>query len=144
MAISNQRLISLEQGRVTFCYKDYADGARAKQMTLGADEFIRRFLLHVLPKGFVRIRHYGLLAGRNVATKLADCRRLFDPDNAPQEFEGSASTKSVMGNNNDSPEACLRCPRCQGPLKRRELPPLRLPWARPPTPRRSVPNLDSS
>ena len=85
VAISNARLLSQQDGRVQFRYKDYADASRWKVMKLTADEFIRRFLLHVLPKGFVRIRHYGLLASRNVATRLADCRRLLvghDPPTA--------------------------------------------------------------
>jgi hypothetical protein len=76
VAISNSRLVSFHDGRVCFRYKDYADGNRIKQMTLSAEEFIRRFLLHVLPKGFVRIRHYGLLASRNVSTRLERCRQL--------------------------------------------------------------------
>jgi hypothetical protein len=85
VAISNARLLSQQDGRVQFRYKDYADASRWKVMKLAAEEFIRRFLLHVLPKGFVRIRHYGLLASRNVATRLADCRRLLvghDPPTA--------------------------------------------------------------
>ena len=76
IAISNSRLLSLENGRVTFAWKDYADGNQSKTMTLDAVEFIRRFLLHVLPSGFVRIRHFGFLANRNRAKKLALCRSL--------------------------------------------------------------------
>jgi len=64
VAISNSRLLSLEQGWVTFQWKDYADGNTIKKMTLEAVEFIRRFLLHVLPTGFVHIRHFGFLANR--------------------------------------------------------------------------------
>lgn len=79
VAISNHRLISLENGQVTFRYKDYKDGARKKELTLEAVEFIRRFLLHVLPKGFTRIRHYGLLPGKNVHTKLEHARHLLEP-----------------------------------------------------------------
>jgi hypothetical protein len=59
--------------RIQFHFKDYADDQKIKRMTLAADEFLRRFLLHVLPKGFVRIRHYGLLASPNVRTKLKLC-----------------------------------------------------------------------
>ena len=62
VAISNRRLVALQGGRVRFRYKDYADEGRRKEMTVTADEFLRRFLLHVLPKRFVRIRHYGLLS----------------------------------------------------------------------------------
>jgi hypothetical protein len=80
VAISNFRLVSLENGRVTFTLKDYADGGQLKTMTVSAIEFLRRFLLHVLPKGFSRIRHYGLYAGRNIATKLATARLLLERD----------------------------------------------------------------
>lgn len=75
-AISNSRLLSLENGRVTFAWKDYADRNQSKTMTLDAVEFIRRFLLHVLPSGFVRIRHFGFLANRKRKEKLALCRGL--------------------------------------------------------------------
>jgi Putative transposase/Transposase zinc-binding domain len=78
VAISNHRLCRLEHGRVTFRYKDYADGHQPKTMTLGATEFLRRFLLHVLPRGFVRIRHYGLLSNRDRTAKLNRCRELLN------------------------------------------------------------------
>ena len=64
IAISNARPISLTDGIVRFRWKDYADHGRTKVMALGVEEFLRRFLLHVLPRGFVRIRHFGLLANR--------------------------------------------------------------------------------
>jgi Putative transposase/Transposase zinc-binding domain len=73
VAISNNRLKELQDGRVTFTYKDYKDGHRQKLMTLSADEFLRRFLLHVLPDGFQRIRHYGLFSNRYRAENLARC-----------------------------------------------------------------------
>jgi hypothetical protein len=76
VAISNSRLLELRAGRVTFRYKDYADAQRQKTMTLDADEFLRRFVQHVLPKGFVKIRHYGLLANAQREARLALCRRL--------------------------------------------------------------------
>jgi Putative transposase/Transposase zinc-binding domain len=76
VAISNSRLLVLSDGRVTFCYKDYADAHRHKTMTLEADEFLRRFVQHVLPRSFVKIRHYGLLANRQREVRLAACRRL--------------------------------------------------------------------
>jgi len=74
VAISNRRLLSIEDGRVSFEYKDYADGNQAKVMSLAATEFIRRFLLHILPSGFVRIRQYGFLSNRERRKKLASCR----------------------------------------------------------------------
>ena len=76
VAISNRRLVGMKDGRVRFRYKDYARGGRRRTMELEATEFLRRFLLHVLPAGFVRIRHYGLLANRHRREKLALCREL--------------------------------------------------------------------
>jgi len=76
VAISNNRLLDIAEANVTFRYKDYRHDARQKTMTLQADEFIRRFLLHVLPEGFQRIRYYGFLANRYREHKLAHCRDL--------------------------------------------------------------------
>jgi predicted RNA-binding Zn-ribbon protein involved in translation (DUF1610 family) len=76
VAISNGRLVSMEDGRVSFEYKDYADRNKIKVMTLEATEFIRRFLLHILPGGFMRIRQFGFLANRARKKKLAVCRAL--------------------------------------------------------------------
>lgn len=76
IAISNNRLVKLEDGKVTFRWKDYKRKNRSGLMTLDADEFIRRFLIHVLPRGFMRLRHYGLFANRDRAKKLAKCRLL--------------------------------------------------------------------
>ncbi|HYN64467.1 MAG TPA: IS91 family transposase, partial [Candidatus Limnocylindrales bacterium] len=74
IAISNERLVSADASTVRFRYKDYAHGQRRKSMTLQGLEFLRRFALHVLPRGFNRIRHYGLLANRNKHTLLAKAR----------------------------------------------------------------------
>jgi Putative transposase/Transposase zinc-binding domain len=76
VAISNNRLLDIDNGRVTFRWKDYRHHHRQKTMTLEADEFIRRFLLHVLPDGFQRIRHYGFLGNRYRQAKLSLCRQL--------------------------------------------------------------------
>ena len=76
VAISNNRLLDINDGKVQFRWKDYRDSNRHKTMTLDADEFIRRFLLHVLPDGFQRIRYYGFLANRYRAEKLTLCRQL--------------------------------------------------------------------
>jgi Putative transposase/Transposase zinc-binding domain len=76
VAISNSRLLQLRDGQLTFRYKDYADSHRHKSMTLTAEEFLRRFVQHVLPKSFVKIRHYGLLANRQRQQRLQVCRRL--------------------------------------------------------------------
>lgn len=89
VAISNDRLVRLEDGKVTFRWKDYRQRNKQKLMTLKAEEFIRRFLLHVLPRGFVRIRHFGFLANRHRETKLALCRELLG---APQADPPQSST----------------------------------------------------
>jgi len=75
-AISNRRLLSLDDDQVTFRWKDYAQGHQWRIMTLDAIEFVRRFLMHVLPSGFVRIRHYGILANCHRREKLKRCREL--------------------------------------------------------------------
>jgi Putative transposase len=76
VAIANHRLIDCVDGKVRFHWKDYRHASRQKVMTLDVDEFIRRFLLHVLPSGFQRIRHYGILANCYRVVKLAHCRQL--------------------------------------------------------------------
>jgi hypothetical protein len=83
VAIANRRLLALEDGRVTFRWKDYAHGNRQRLMTLAAVEFIRRFLLHILPAGFQRLRHYGLLANRGRQAKLGRCRALLQQPVSP-------------------------------------------------------------
>jgi len=90
IAISNARILSIEHGRVAFRVRDSADANRQKVMQLDALEFIRRFLLHVLPKGFVRIRHYGLLANRTRKQKIARCRFLLA---APKPEEPPTQTR---------------------------------------------------
>ena len=74
VAISNNRLVSMDNGKVRFRWKDYRDGNRQKIMTLDANEFIRRFLIHVLPDGFHRIRYFGFLGNCHRARKLEHCR----------------------------------------------------------------------
>jgi hypothetical protein len=76
IAISNNRLLTLQDGQVSFLWRDYADHNRQKTMTLQTEEFIRRFLLHVLPPRFVRIRHFGLLANRHRKNNIALCRKI--------------------------------------------------------------------
>jgi hypothetical protein len=79
VAISNHRLVRLEAGQVTFRYRDYAEARHEKQLTLSAEEFLRRFVQHVLPKGFMKIRHYGLLASRQREARLQQARKLLLP-----------------------------------------------------------------
>jgi hypothetical protein len=109
VAISNRRLIAFDQNGVTFSYKDYrGDGrARYKVMTLATSEFIRRFLIHVLPKGFHRIRYYGLLAKSSCAKNLARARELLTVPK-PQALPNDDG-----GPNEPSTTAHL-CPRCGG------------------------------
>jgi hypothetical protein len=82
VAISNHRLLGMDDGKVTFRWKDYAHGGKKRKMTLAAEEFIRRFLLHVLPKGFVRIRHCGWMANRCRRERVALCRALLGQEAA--------------------------------------------------------------
>ncbi|MGC9458001.1 MAG: IS91 family transposase [Halothiobacillaceae bacterium] len=118
VAIANSRLIAMEGDRVRFHWKDYAHGNQIRQMTLSAEEFIRRFLLHVLPKRFVRIRHYGLMAGRNVDTRLARCRALLESAAEPSSTPSPSAALTLPGDEKD----WKTCPRCRGALRRRELP----------------------
>jgi hypothetical protein len=143
VAIANSRLIALDNNRVSFRWKDYRDGA-SKIMELTAEEFIRRFLLHVLPPRFVRIRHYGLLAGRNVGTRLQRCQQLLLGD-GPESTGNAASTPCswsewVLHWTGNDPQYC---PHCQGPLVREPL--LRADPTAPPTRvYRPMPVADSS
>ena len=82
VALSNDRILATDQGQVTLSYRDRKDGDRKKMITLEAQEFIRRFLLHVLPDGFMRIRHFGILANRSKKQVLAQCRKLLELDPA--------------------------------------------------------------
>jgi hypothetical protein len=104
VAISNHRLRTLENGSVSFDWKDYADHSRTKTMTLDAVEFIRRFLLHVLPSGFVRIRQFGFLANRVRKQKLLQCRALLAASAAPIPIDSEPSTTTV-----EDPHCCPIC-----------------------------------
>jgi hypothetical protein len=126
VAISNYRIVDISGGKVTFTVKDYADASKKKVLTLDALEFLRRFLMHIVPKAFHRIRHYGLFAGANVNTKLVVARhilhssgtseqtvpinRLYDPS-LPWSVRFLALTGIDL----------MRCPRCAGRLRRRPL-----------------------
>jgi hypothetical protein len=99
VAISNSRLIALDERGVTFRYKNYRrDGrARYRTMTLAPDEFFRRFLLHVLPKGFHRIRHYGLLASAGCKANIAHARELIAAPALPEEPTTAHNTADADG-----------------------------------------------
>jgi len=125
VAISNHRLIEMSDGRVTFSYRDYRHDKKT-EMTLAATEFLRRFLLHVLPSGFTRIRHYGLYAGRNVRTKLATARLLLVPTSAVAAIAKTKSDASWWERFLENTGVdVMRCPVCGGRLTRtRRLEPL--------------------
>jgi len=109
VAISNARLVDMTDTDVAFRWKDYRHHGKTKTMTLGADEFIRRFLLHTLPDGFHRIRHYGFLANGHRAAKLVLCRKLLDmPPEAPS---GGAATDAPVAS-----RPIERCPCCGGTM----------------------------
>jgi len=112
VAISNHRIKSIEGGEVTFSYKDYRDFNKTKEMTLEAGEFIRRFLLHVLPDNFYKIRYYGILSSRNKKTKLTQCRRILGvKESNVEETSASKNWKEILyeltGVNID------QCPECK-------------------------------
>jgi hypothetical protein len=109
VAISNARLLGFEDGMVRFRYKDYAQGNRKRVMTLTAPEFVRRLLLHVLPTGFMRIRHYGILANRHRHEKLALCRRLLDSGSA---IEPKSPETEVIPERPSSVTPTQVCPVC--------------------------------
>ncbi len=105
VAISNHRLIAFEDGKVTFRYRDYAHGSKKRKMTVTADEFLRRFLLHLLPRGLVRIRHFGFLSNRSRSRLLGICRQLLS--DAPL----ARAPTSVA-----PPRREWHCPRCGGAM----------------------------
>lgn len=108
IAISNRRILSIENGEIYFSYKDYKDNCKEKTLQLSANEFIRRFLLHVLPKGFVRIRHFGILAGRDRSEKLNRCRELFELP--PRTSKARQSNLDILYEISDGdPTLCSVC-----------------------------------
>jgi hypothetical protein len=108
VAISNGRLVALSEGNVTFRWRDSAHGNKKRLMTLAVDEFLRRFLLHVLPPGFVRIRNFGFLANRNRATLLPLCFRLLG---GSEEKTVSAAEPST-----EETHSLWNCPVCGGTM----------------------------
>jgi hypothetical protein len=109
IAISNHRLIAFDGQKVTFRWKDYAHGGRKRPMTLEAPEFLRRFFLHVLPKGFVRIRHFGLLSNRFRAQLLPLARTLLAADRGHELIEPVRKAPT-----DDAP--LWHCSKCGGPM----------------------------
>ena len=123
VAIANSRLVSIEDGKVAFRWKDYRHHGKSKLMTLDAGEFIRRFLLHTLPDGFHRIRHYGFLANGHRAEKLALCRTLLAVASTQSAAPACDNTQGAAGTPN-------LCPHCGGTMVRLDTLP-RLPASRP-------------
>jgi hypothetical protein len=109
VAISNHRLVSLAIGQVTFRWRDSAHNNEQKLLTLSLDEFLRRFLLHLLPQGFVRIRNFGFLASRRRTALLPLCFHLLGAAQEPSAQQDTSATK-------DSTDL-WRCPRCGGPMQ---------------------------
>jgi Putative transposase len=109
VAISNHRLVSFADGQVTFRWRDSADGNKQKLLPLSVNEFLTRFLLHILPQGFVRIRNFGFLASRKRTTLLPLCLQLLDATQEPPAQEHASSTEDTPG--------LYRCPNCGGPMK---------------------------
>ena len=125
VAISNQRIISYDDTSVTFRYKDYHDGNRIKQMTLTTEEFTRRYLLHVLPKGFRKIRFYGLLANRSKSEKLRLLRHLLKCPVRSDRFKGISTAELLKIQFGDR---YCSCPNCgSSNLIRIKVPPKRIP-----------------
>src|SRR5437899_1514918 len=108
VAISNHRLVSFTEGKVTFRWRDSAHNNEQKLMTIVLDEFLRRFLLHLLPKGFVRIRNFGFLANRKRATNLPLCFQLLGSAAAPPIEQDRSGTNNASD--------LWRCPKCGGPM----------------------------
>lgn len=106
VAISNHRIKNIGDGKVTFSYKDYADGNKQKQMTLEAEELLRRFCLHILPKGFRKIRHYGFLASRaRPKLKMQQMRSGIIPKRKKQKDWKTIAKEKL----NFDPEQCPSC-----------------------------------
>jgi hypothetical protein len=108
VAISNSRLVALSQGNVTFRWRDSAHGNKKRLMTLPVDEFLRRFLLHLLPRGFMRIRNFGFLANRRRAELLSLCFRLLRAESTPTSSTSSSAASVNSGWN---------CPICGGVMQ---------------------------
>jgi predicted Zn-ribbon and HTH transcriptional regulator len=127
VALSNQRLISCEDGVVRFHYRDRADGDQRKIAEVPADEFLRRFLRHVLPKGFLRIRHYGILANRRKRELLECCRTHLKVVKPAPPTEKTTAEWILQLTGID----VTRCPRCgSATLEHAEMPPMRTSYAR--------------
>jgi hypothetical protein len=109
IAISNHRLVTLEDGQVTFRYKDYQRGHRLRTLTLDAVEFLRRLMLHVPPHGFHRMRHFGFLANRVRQEKLAQCRTLLGYATQPRTPAAAVDLKAPEVPGAEPGDVCPVC-----------------------------------
>jgi len=122
IAISNNRIISADNGVVRFKWRDYKDGSRWKVMELAAGEFIRRFLIHVLPPRFIKIRHYGLLGNRNRKEKLILCKELTNTPISADTSDSIAKISTVELILKITGIDITKCPVCgSGNISKREL-----------------------
>jgi predicted Zn-ribbon and HTH transcriptional regulator len=110
VAISNHRLVALTDGKITFRWRDSAHKNKKRLLTLTVDEFLRRFLLHVLPRRFVRIRHFGILSTRNRTALLPLCRQLIEADPPPKGRPDARTEPPVRR------DGLWQCPQCGGPM----------------------------
>lgn len=118
VAVTNHRLVGIDHGQVSFFWKDYRDGNAKKIMTLEASEFIRRFLLHILPDRFVKIRYFGLLSNRNRKTCLTQCRTLLGVEGTPEQATETWQAVLLRLTGID----VGHCPLCHGRLLTKALP----------------------
>jgi hypothetical protein len=108
VAISNHRLVDVTDDTVSFRWKDYRHGSQMRTLTLDADEFLRRFLRHILPKRFVRIRYFGFMAARSRTHDLAQCRQALTGQPVPASVEPRVAATRTR---------TWPCPRCGGPMR---------------------------
>jgi hypothetical protein len=121
VAISDRRILKLEDGRVTFRYRATETG-QLKTCTLGVEEFMRRFLQHVLPRGFVKVRYYGFLAS-SCRPRLAALREQLGPLDAEQAADAEVSGAEPEVESDASDDGSVLCPTCGRPMRQRRRPP---------------------
>jgi hypothetical protein len=117
VAISNERIINISDRGVTFKWRDYRDKNNKKKMTLDGSEFIRRFLLHVLPEGFMKIRHYGLLSNRNRNTRLKECKEWLQMQLSDVQIIEESQDELLVEGTGINIKMCSKCKKRQMQLK---------------------------
>jgi hypothetical protein len=111
IALTNDRLLGIDHGVVRLRWRDYAHGAKKKVLRLAATELLQRFLLHVVPRGFQRVRHYGLLGNRHKTHKLAACHRYFGTATAthPSAPQATLTATALLARMGIDPDCCHAC-----------------------------------